>query len=720
MSSTTLTAAVAVENPLQMARHAFDSSTTYFDSSIRNQIESALRQFQGVHPQGSKYHTDGYRARSKLFRPKTRATVRKNESSAAQAFFTTSSVVFVKPEDDADKAQQAGAAVQQALMNHRLKKSIPWFLTCIGAYQDAQTVGVCISYNHWIYDPKKKVDKPVIELQPVENIRIDPGANWTDPINSSPYVIRMIPMYVKDVKARMKAPDPKTNQPRWKEHDDAAILKAVQGYSDSTRITRERGRTDSKDQASTITDFSIVWVHQNIIEVDGVDMLWYTLGTTALLSDPVTLESVYWHGVRPFTMGMCVIETHKVYPDSPVTITKDIQAEINEVTNQRIDNVKFAMNKRYFVKRNKQVDIRSLVRNVPSSVTMMDDPEKDVMVQDTPDVTSSSYQEQDRLNLDFDDVAGAFSPSSIQANRRLNETVGGMTMIDAKANQVDAYQLHTFVQTWVKATLEQLRLLEQFYETDERLLAMAGRMAGLPEGSDIDAILMMDSYVDVDVGIGSSNPQDKINNFMLAMGNLRDILADGQLERYGLDVSEVIKELFGNMGYQDGDRFFSTEDEDPRLTAAKATIEQLMQQLAQKVDPELVAAQIRKLDAEIKNLAEKNRDISASMLEKNLRSIFASMQAAQMVATVPQIAPVADSLMQAGGYQTPNPAGVDPNFLQPAETAAGLTQNSVKDPRTGVEFMPGAPADTTPNTPANPASPMTGANQGIETMRSDS
>ncbi|MDU9711646.1 hypothetical protein RGC52_08060, partial [Helicobacter pylori] len=78
-----------------------------------------------------------------------------------------------------------------------------WFLTAIGAYQDAQTVGVCASYQCWEYDERKKIDKPAIHLIPVENLRIDPGSNWEDPVNSSPYVIRMIPMYVKDVRAKM-------------------------------------------------------------------------------------------------------------------------------------------------------------------------------------------------------------------------------------------------------------------------------------------------------------------------------------------------------------------------------------------------------------------------------------------------------------------------------------------------------------------------------------
>ena len=79
--------------------------------------------------------------------------------------------------------------------------------------------------------------------------------------------------------------------------------------------------------------------------------------------------------------------------------------------------------------------------------------------------------------------------------------------------------------------------------------------------------------------------------------DLREVLADGMLERYGLDVSEVIKELFGKLGYKDGDRFFNTEEEDPRLTNARAVIEQLQQELAQKVSPEMLQAQIKKIDS---------------------------------------------------------------------------------------------------------------------------
>ncbi len=716
---------------LSLAKEAFSSSTSFFDASIRRQAENAIRQFQGVHPAGSKYHAEAYKSRSRLFRPKTRTTIRKNEAVAAEAFFSTNDVVAITPENDNNKRQQASAAIHQALLNYRLKKSIPWFMIAIGAYQDAQTVGVCISYQCWLYDPAKKIDKPAIKLLPLENCRIDPGADWTDPVNSSPYFIEMIPMYVKDVKHRMTAPDAKTGAPKWKKMEDAQLLTAINKYGDTTRQTRERGRTDSKEQSSAITAFSVVWIHKNIMEIDGKDMLWYTLGDTALLSDPVPLDQVYFHGRRPYVMGNCIIETHKIYPDGVPGITKDIQGEINEVTNLRIDNVKFALNKRYFVKRNKQVDLRSLTRNVPGSATMMDDPEKDVVIQSTPDVTSSSFQEQDRLNLDFDDVSGSFSQGSVSSNRKLNETVGGMKLLDSTSNLVSGYQLRTFVETWMEPVLRQLLLLEQHYETDDVILALAGEQAELMDKFGIDKmtdeLLMQEVTLNVNVGIGATNTQDQVNNFMKAMGSLREILADGLLEKYGLDINEVIKELFGKLGYKDGGRFFNSDEEDPSLTAAKATITELQQQLGQKTAPELVAKQVEKLDAEIRSLATKDKDVSASAMEKTMRTFFSSGQTAQMLAAVPQLAPLMDALAQACGYQPPTPGGVDPNLPQLGAPAPGLTQEVVANKKTGIEFLPGdgsvVAGDTSPNTPAGPVapdSPMVGNNAGIETLESDS
>lgn len=83
----------------------------------------------------------------------------------------------VSAEDETIPEQQASAEVMKALLEYRLKKSIPWFQTVIGAYQDAMTVGTVISHQYWEYDALRKIDRPVVELVPLENFRFDPAAN---------------------------------------------------------------------------------------------------------------------------------------------------------------------------------------------------------------------------------------------------------------------------------------------------------------------------------------------------------------------------------------------------------------------------------------------------------------------------------------------------------------------------------------------------------------
>lgn len=719
-------AIVDQETALRLAQQAHSASTTYFDSSIRPALLNDLRQFQGQHPQGSKFLSDAYRGRNRFFRPKTRAAVRKNEAIAAEAFFSTADVLSVKPFDDGDKAQQASAEINQALLQYRLTHSIPWFSIACGAYQDAQVQGMVCSYQYWEYDTRKGLDRPFVKLRPLENIRFDPSADWFDPVGTSPYFIDMIPMYVKDVKARMKTIDPATGTPKWKPAADANLLKASSMYSNIVRLQREQGRVDPSTVNTGINDFTVVWVHRNIMDLDGEDYVWHTLGTVDILDQPRPLKQAYFHGRRPYVVGFCVIETHKSYPAGPVRLTNQIQGELNTNANQRLDNVAFAMNKRYFAKRTAQVDLASLRRNVPSSVTLMNDPETDVKVVETSDVTASAYAEQDRLNLDFDDLMGSFSQASVQSNRRLNETVGGMQMLTKDASQITGYQLRTFAETWMEPVLRQLVLLEQKYEENETILALAAKNAQLYQKFGIntvtDELLMAELTVDVNVGIGATNPHDQLTNFLEAMKALKEILGDGILTNYGVDITEVIHEIFGKLGYKDGRRFFPEPDGDPRIIGLLTQIRTLQQQLQAKRPQEEV-------DANVSKLKEQAALIRSQKIKNLVESIFSAIQGAEVLAAVPQVAPPADAVLRQAGFVGP---GGEPDLPGAPTAAPGLAVQPVMNRRTGVGFTPGAPgapaaglvADNThpnlPAPPAKPASPDAGAQRGIETTRPDS
>jgi hypothetical protein len=416
-----------------------------------------------------------------------------------------------------------------------------------------------------------------------------------------------------------------------------------------------------------------------------------------------------------------------------------------------MDNWKLAMSKRWMVRRGTQVDTRSITRNIPGSVTLVGDIEKDVKEVEFNDVPSSSVQTQAALNSDFDDLAGNFSAASIDQNRKLSETVGGMEMLSSDANEIELYSLRTWSETWLKPTIRQFVLLEQFYETNENLLRSAGKAAGMvDEGvNEINTALMMTPVqVAVHVGIGATSPAARLNQLMWALTKLKELLEDASLTNVGLDIQEVVTEIFGKMGYDSGVRFFQWGEKDPQVMLLEAQIKELQEAVNRKDPPEIIAAKVELLQAQAQKALADTEKSKAEKVESGVRATFGAMQAAEVVAAVPAVAPVADVIMRAAGYVEPTPPGIDPGFApgeqvpgsqaSPVQAAAGLSIDPVVNKRTGIGFTPGdgsaaagatdrelppgVPHNTnplTPKAPTPPASPGTGANAGIETMRDD-
>lgn len=594
------------DNWLQMARDAYEQSTDWFDASLRPTIEKAMAHFANRHAPRSKYHSDTYKFRHRGFRPKTRAAIRRNESAAAVAFFSTQDMVSIVAEDESDQQQLMTARILSELLNYRLDDSIPWFQTLIGAYQDALNTGVVVSHQDWDFQEVREMvpaggmltetgepamvenvttlsDKPRVTLVAIENFRISPAADWVDPVNSSPYVIEMIPMFVGDVQEQMAAG-------AWIEYSAGEIAAAAQTQYDTVRAARDGAkRTDSMDVSHATTAFDTVWVHRNIVRKDGEDVIFYTLGTHLRLSDPVPLRKEYRHlapGERPYVMGSCIIETHKAFKTGLNELLFSVQEEANEINNQRRDNVSLVMNKRYFARRTANIDYKSLTRNVPGSVTLMDDINADLKWDSPGDVTSSSYQEQDRVSLDYDELAGTFSPGSIQSNRQLGETVGGIRMLSNDANVITEYQLRVFAETWAEPVLKQLVRLEQYYEEDAKVLAIAGKKSQFfqrfGDSAVTNAMLQGMVTVRVNVGFGATNPEQRIQKLAMGLGTIGQFMP--QLIQ-GLDAKEVVTEIFGALGFKGAERFFpgiGKEQQDPQIAQMQQMIQQLQQQLQGK------------------------------------------------------------------------------------------------------------------------------------------
>ncbi|MFA6125434.1 hypothetical protein [Sphingomonas sp.] len=640
---------------IQKATQIFNDSTTYLESSVRKNWERNLANWMNKHPPGSKYDTKDYRSRSKIFRPRTRYGIRSNEAAAATALFSNSDLISVTAENAGSANAAAAAGIQQGLLQYRLSRTIPWFLTAMGAFQDTEVYGICASYNYWHYEavdedeppptetqttieqneeaqepaPRAKRvlhDKPCIDLLAPENLRFDPAADWRDPINSSPYCIRIVPMYIGEVME--KAANGGGAIP-WRPFTMGQLQSAKTDYYDSTRRAREESRVDPA-QAQTNKE-TLVWLHENFVKKGGRDYVFWTVGTTLVLSDMVPIEQVYPHlkgKQRPITMGMAVLEAHRTYPSGVADLTAGLQEATNDTANQRLDNVRLAMNKRYFIKRGQQIDLDNLMRSVPGGGIMVDNPETDVRVVDTPDVTSSSYQETDRFDNAIDEMHGVFSGSTVQSNRGVGETVGGMKLLDGSANAISDYSLRTFVETWVEPTLRQLVLMEAYYEDDQNVIAIAAEQSKFFQKFNVDAVTdeMLSSEVTlaVNVGIGATNPQQKVTNLGTAFGAISQVAPDmlGQING-----EEVIKEVMGSLGYKDGARFFKPVDpnaqqpEDPAVTKARMELEFKAQDAEANRQHELAMKKMELTSAERLGYAELalKEGISYATLRSKLR-----------------------------------------------------------------------------------------------------
>ena len=104
------------------------------------------------------------------------------------------------------------------------------------------------------------------------------------------------------------------------------------------------------------------------------------------------------------------------------------------------------------------------------------------------------------------------------------------------------------------------------------------------------------------------------------------------------------------------------------------------------------------------------KQLMAQAVQTGVQVAFSAMQGGAQVAMQPQIAPIADAIMQGAGYQKPNPVGDDPNF--PTPVGGGPMQPAPADQGADLGDVQ---ANTSPAFPPVPQQAEQGMT-GIETL----
>src|SRR3546814_10816395 len=112
------------------------------------------------------------------------------------------------------------------------------------------------------------------------------------------------------------------------------------------------------------------------------------------------------------------------------------------------------------------------------------------------------------------------------------------------------------------------------------------------------------------------------------------------------------KQVRDGLGQRDPDKTLSPE-------------EQMADQQAQQQQQQLQDAQFR---AQLAKLQSEAEGADAKALLTRVTAFYEALQAGQVAATVPHVAPIADQILAGAGFK--DQGGQDPNLQQPAITAS--------------------------------------------------
>lgn len=626
----------AAEEPidfLELVRLAENQGSLYQRQVNQKSWSRSYRAFHNEHFAGSKYQSKEWKQRSKIFRPKTRSAVRKQLAAVASSLFGTVDALSCQPGDESNKEQRASAAIIQELVNYRTDRTsgraaIPWFLICMGACLDGQIAGICFSKQYWklevqeLVDPgtgevsvRTLYDRPDVALYPPESVVIDPAADWTMPAQTAAYLILKNPMRLDQIREKQR--DPRNPWNAVPEDQIRASKDNSKQEAAATRRAREQG-LDRMDDTTNASEFEVLWVYECFFRAAGEDWCFFSLDHRHLLTDPKPVREVYpeQSGERPVVMGYASIESHRIFPMSPVESWQQLQQEANDLANLTLDTVKMGVSPLAKVVRGRQVDLDALSRRGPNWTVLVTKPE-DVDFVQPPTVPASMANVMQRVDVDFDDQAGQFNSGTVQTNRQLNETVGGLKLLAGSANAVQEFDIRVWVETWVEPMLGQLVRLEQFYESDINILGVAGQRAKLMERFGVSEITneLLENQVTIRVnaGLGVGDPSQRLGKFASAAQVAMPLLQgtkEFQSGEWSIDAESVMDEIFGAVGYRDGGKRFIKHNppqpnpmQEPMLKKLLAEIAKLQAEAENKKMTGVAA--LRKVEVEEKKVEAK-------------------------------------------------------------------------------------------------------------------
>lgn len=548
----------------------------YRSTNIIPAHRRADRLYHGILDNEAEYEERG---RSHLFIPKTRNHVRRWTTTIVNAFYTSDDVVTLSNPTD-----EAGQRFTNEVFNLRLEKYSDFFSFLSRAAHAYVKYGNVVGKVGWDYEERTVTERmedpetgeevryeisapvrnaPFLEVVPFENVQLDYRCQGIDPVQESPFFREWIPMYLSDVERRWKSGE--WRRPR------GVDWTAVRVPSDMALARDDRhGRMadpmetqfDSSAGAEPSSSYDQVWVVSNYFRIDGTDWHWMSLGDESVLTSPVRVADKFVHGRRPYALAAFDPEPFRVISDGLPEMLRHLQAETNAIRNQRRDNVSLVLAGGMLVSRDANANIESLVNRRPGWIGVADRiDDGHIRFVQPPDVTGSSYREEQVANEDIEEISGqSRNRLGVMSSDRQTATEAAITA--SASGEQEAFVIKNFVQAFIRPLFEMYLANLIAYEDDEAVLADASIATGLPPHTRL-----VPCEVVINAGMGSTNKELKAARVREALGLM--IQAKFPVEA----IAEVFKELFPLLGFKNVRRFLrgvATDSDGTRQVAASS------------------------------------------------------------------------------------------------------------------------------------------------------
>lgn len=256
----------------------------------------------------------------------------------------------------------------------------------------------------------------------------------------------------------------------------------------------------------------------------------------------------FWHGKIPYVSWKFNPLPHEFYGIGAIEPIHDLQYELNDLRNLRMDNMIQVLNKMFFVSKSANVDLEQLVSR-PGGYIELNNIEG-IREFATGDVAASSYQEENMLKEDIQFTTG-LSDQMRGAEGKSSHTATALNMLQEAANVRITMALKLWEIMFLRKMGEQAYQLNQQFIDDE-VVFRATNLPGRPiTKASVEEIQGVYDVMPVAGSTDPFNEQVKVQE-LTTLFNLTQNMP-------GVNSLKILEMLLKSMGVHDTEQILSAQ-----------------------------------------------------------------------------------------------------------------------------------------------------------------